>query len=127
MAAPAAYAGIERKVERWHRKWKKRLGLEHWEIELLFMDSLSGLEDQADDFLITGTTEVRWNYFEARIKYYLPRCVQKTDEALERTVLHELVHVLLSAEQSELTTAKACEKQELSTELVTIVIWNAYV
>jgi hypothetical protein len=74
------------------------MGLSHFNVEHVFLDSFLG-EDGEEDFKITATTESRWNYMLAKIKWYLPSAVRHSDETLEHTLVHELTHVLLSPEQ----------------------------
>lgn len=129
------YAPVEKKVQRYAKVWTPRLGIAHWDIEHVFLDSFFG-DDGEEDFKITATTECRWNYMQAKIKWYLPSCVRHSDQRLEETVLHELCHVLLSPEQHIMTTVMDAktewldaqsEKLELATELTTRALWNAYV
>lgn len=75
------------------------LGLEYFDIEFAFLDSFYG-DDSADDYKTTAVTEGRWQYRQAKIKFYMPSAVRHSDEELEKILMHELVHVLLLPEQS---------------------------
>lgn len=129
------YAPIERKILRWSKQWQKRLGIEHVEIEHVFLDSYFG-DDGEEDFKVTAVTEGRWNYYEAKVKWYLPSAIRHDDVKLEETLVHELCHVLLMAEQSIIETLRSedmdkvadilMEKVEASTELTARAIWKAY-
>lgn len=79
--------------------WESRMGLTHFEINHVFLESQFG-EMTEDDFLVTAVCETRWNYLQATIKWYLPSAVRHTDEELEGTLVHELCHVLLAPEQA---------------------------
>jgi hypothetical protein len=114
--------------------WQQRLRLDYWEIEHVFLDSFFG-DDGEEDFKVTAVTESRWNYFQAKIKWYLPSAVRHSDNNLDKVCLHECCHVLLSAEQGIPETATlpedewldACaEKIELATEMTTLALWDAY-
>lgn len=139
----AQYERVEDLVLSASPVWQSRLGLDHFEIEHVFLDSFMG-EDPDDDFKITAVCECRWNYLEAKIKWYLPSAVRHDDQKLEETLVHELCHVLLSAEQGvvanldfgdddELTDddRDALEEAdhalvELTTEMVARAFWRAW-
>lgn len=83
--------------------WQARMGLTHWEIEQVFLDSFYG-DDGEEDFKVTAITESRWQYMQARIKWYLPSAVRHSDDELEKVLVHELCHVLLAPEQALIDT-----------------------
>jgi hypothetical protein len=125
----AQYKAVRTLVETEGPVWQERLGLSHWEIEHTFLDSFFG-DDGEEDFKVTAVCESRWNYLQAKIKWYLPSAVRWSEDVLRGTLVHELCHVLLSAEQSVVDTLQsldtaeavaaaevASEKLELSTEM----------
>ena len=83
--------------------WQRRMGLDHWDIEHVFLDSFYG-DDGEEDFKVTAITESRWQYMQARIKWYLPSAVRHGDAELEKVLVHELSHVLLAPEQALVDT-----------------------
>lgn len=83
--------------------WQRRMGLDHWDIEHVFLDSFYG-DDGEEDFKVTAVTESRWQYMQARIKWYLPSAVRHGNEELEKVLVHELCHVLLAPEQALIDT-----------------------
>lgn len=121
------------------------MGLGHFEIEHVFLDSYFG-DDGEEDFKITATTETRWNYMQAKIKWYLLSVVRHSDETIIRVLVHELCHVLLAAEQglidarlmwesydrdlsereADELTERYYELLELSTEMTTRAILNGW-
>ena len=125
--------------------WQTRLGLDHWDIQHTHIDTYFG-DDSGQDHKVTATTHAQWQYMDANIKWYLPSAVRHNDEALEKILIHELVHVLLAPEQtlidteithssshgqySETQTNALVERNyehiELSTEMVTKALWNAW-
>jgi len=126
-------------------KWIKRMGLSHWDIEQVFINAYFG-DDNGEDFKVTATTETRWQYMQAVIKWYLPSAVRHDNETLEKVLVHELCHVLLAPEQAlidteiihsanrgrydgnqhDALTERNYEHLELSTELVTRAILNGW-
>ena len=92
-------ARVRETIERLAPIWQTRMGLDHWTIEHVFLDSLVG-DDDGTDFVTTATTEGRWQYGQAKIKWYEPSAVRHDDDELERILVHELCHVLLMCEQT---------------------------
>ncbi len=133
------YKWVRNQVLKQSPKWVKRLRLGEWEIEHVFLDSFFG-DDGEEDFKVTAVTESRHQYYEAKIKWYLPSAVRHDKIRLEQTLVHELCHVLLSAEQSmaerirevggpesEAVYELFCENRETSTELTARALWKAWV
>jgi hypothetical protein len=69
--------------------WEQRLDLPGIAINHVFIESSHDDDDTA------ATTDCRWPYRSAEIKWYVPVCAGMDDVSLEATVVHELVHVLL--------------------------------
>lgn len=83
--------------------WQTRMGLDHWEIDHVFLDTFYG-DDGDEDFKVTAITESRWQYMQAKIKWYMPSAVRHDDDELEKVLVHELCHVLLAPEQALVDT-----------------------
>jgi hypothetical protein len=135
---PKAYKEVRRAVEGESLLWQARMGLAHWEIEHVFVDAWY-YEGGADDHRVTAVCEARWNYQFATVRWFLPSAARHSEDRLRAIVVHELCHVLLSAEQSlvdsmmDLGTveaqaaAVACmEKVELSTEVTARALLEAH-
>ena len=75
----------------------------HWDIEHVFIDSYYD-DSSGEDFKVTAITESRWQYMQARIKWYLPSAVRHDNDVLEKVLVHELCHVLLAPEQALIDT-----------------------
>lgn len=132
----AQYIPIAELVLRQSPVWQKRMGLAHVEIENVFLDSFFG-DDGEEDFKVTAVTEVRWQYDEAKIKWFLPSAIRKDEEQIEETLVHELCHVLLAPEQNldlleghhdmvDAYLEAFLEKRELATERTARAIWRAW-
>lgn len=94
---------VKAHISRLAPKWQKRMNLLHWDIEHVFLDSFYG-DDGDEDFKVTAITESRWQYMQAKIKWYLPSAVRHGDKELEKVLVHELCHVLLAPEQALIDT-----------------------
>ena len=139
---PEPYDRVTKLITKLAPIWHTRLGLNHWEIEHTFLDNYYDTEEHK----VTATTHAQWQYLDATIKWYLPSAVRHNDTTLEKILIHELVHVLLSPEQSIIDTEivhssnhgqysetqtnalaeRNYEHIELSTEMITKALWNAY-
>lgn len=129
-----AYDDIQRIVKATNDIWCERLGISHWEIRQVYLDSYYG-DDGEEDFKITACTETRWQYEQAKIKWFLPSAVRHSLPYIEFVLVHELCHIVLAAEQgipdslpspNEDWSAAQREKIELGTEKVARAIWRAY-
>lgn len=134
----AQYQHVNDLIEALSPAWADRMRLGEWEIEHVFLDTYYG-DETADDFKVTACCEARHQYYMAKIKWYLPSTVRHTDEHLEKTLVHELCHVLLAAEQSivdrlyqvggneaETLVEIYAELRETSTELACRALWKAW-
>jgi Zn-dependent peptidase ImmA (M78 family) len=93
------YEGVVSFITEEAKIWRERLKLSHWDIEHVFLDCY--FEDESnDDFKISAITEARHQYYQAKIKWYLPSIARHGEKELRKTLVHELCHVLLSPEQS---------------------------
>ena len=131
------YAEIERLVLREAPKWCARLGIDHIIIDYAFLDSYFG-DDGEEDFKVSAVTEGRWQYDQAKVKFYLPSCARHDDAEIVRILVHELCHVVLMPEQSLVDTVRTwdvvedktldvmTDLRELSTERMTRIVLRAY-
>lgn len=125
------YQRVEGKVRKLAATWQERLGLDHWEIEHVFFDAYEA-DDRQDDYKTTAITEARWQYLQAKIKWYFPSMLRHSDEVIEKILVHELCHVLLAPEQSLLEPKVASQADrysellELSTEMTTRALCLAW-
>ena len=99
--------------------WQHRLGLDNWEIQQTFLDTIEG-----DNASTMAETDAQWQYESATIKWYLPTIAGHSDERIEQTLVHELVHVLLSP-MDDATRGKD-EQCELTVERVSRTLWRAW-
>lgn len=91
-------------VNRKAKLWQSRMGLDHWEINHVFIDSFYD-DESGEDFKVTAITESRWQYMQGKIKWYIPSAVRHADDELEKILVHELCHILLAPEQALVDTS----------------------
>lgn len=118
------YDAIRYLIRRCSPVWQTQMGLSHFDVQHVFVETFYG-DEEAGDVKTTAVTVVKWQYLEAKIVWYLPSAIRHDESYLERTLVHELCHVLLAAEQADIP-ARHHEKLELSTEMVTKALWRAY-
>lgn len=119
----AAYSHVEAIVRERCGVWLQRLGLDHWKVTLTFLDCTRDPDDSSDQSV--AECKPQWQYMRADITWYLPILAGCDDERLDWDSLHEVVHILLAAEQANLKTSEA-ERMELSTEYTTRALWSAW-
>jgi hypothetical protein len=87
----AEYELQKERVRALSDKWLGPLGLKRWrEIEIGYSDTLKeGSPDCAAD------ASVQWEYLQASLTFYLPKCSTLNDADLEYCFVHECMHVLV--------------------------------
>ena len=71
-----------------------------WDIHHLFIESKVDTESPE----VLAETECHWQYHQATIRWSLPNVAGVHDKYLDATVVHELVHVLVSPMETLLRT-----------------------
>lgn len=73
----------------------------------------------------------KWEYEEVVVTFFLPACVGKTDEELEYTIVHEIMHGVINemreAEYGSGDGDKKCKRQHeerVCTELAQRFLWT---
>jgi hypothetical protein len=93
------YAVQVERVKTLFNKWIGPLGLATWDISLLVERTRCSREksekDSGYEFVINADCAASWEYEKATITCYLPRIADLSDERLERTMIHEMLHCLL--------------------------------
>lgn len=69
-------------------KWLTALGLKWWRVEVNYHDG--------GDSRVAMECWAQWQYLSARIDIYVPVVAELDDDALERTFVHECIHVLIN-------------------------------
>ena len=94
-------------------RWKEKLNLHRWHI-MVYIDN---------NMPSHGVTQAQWQYLSAKI-HLNPVLTEADGYAIEEIVVHELVHVLLSAlwlEDAELTDHEVA-LHERTTEEVSVLL-----
>lgn len=117
------------RVKRWAKKWRANLLLQHWTVNITF-DPV-----QESTNLVKADMDTNAAYLEVEINIY-PLFWEDPINAQERTVLHELVHVLVAPLKMEaykgrtktsIQRSKSIQQQtETLTEHITNLLWDVY-
>lgn len=79
----------KKRVKKIVDKWFTTLGLGWYEVDFEWSREFDGET--------AGRCVSSWQYRSATITFFLPKLAQHDDETVERTVVHEMTHILLSA------------------------------
>jgi hypothetical protein len=86
-------------IKAYFEKWTKPLGLLWWTVDILFYDNPSEILRQftvnAEETTL-ARTYADWRYGTAKICINLPAFENLDAKEIERTVIHELVHILVN-------------------------------
>lgn len=114
------FAQQKKRVQKYVDKWFKTLGLGWFTINFEW-----SREPDSSEGGTAGRTYSQWQYRSATITFFLPVLAQHDDDTVERTVVHEMVHVLLSGiAQNMVHDDETLSNQvnEYTTETVTAAI-----
>jgi hypothetical protein len=114
------YARARRRVERIFHRWRADLGLRWWSVRLEFERERHPRD--STETCVLGETTANWKYMNARIVFFLPEIAAMDDADLERSVVHELVHVLVN-EMTERDEDDAHQERVVTT-LTDAFIWT---
>lgn len=86
------YEATKKRIRKFVDKWSKPMGLGWFKIDVTYDRNCSrdGSHTQAE------TDMSAWRYHEFTITFYITDVMELSDEELENTVVHELVHCLLA-------------------------------
>jgi hypothetical protein len=113
------YREQKRRVKKYIDKWFRTLGLGWFSVDMEW--------SREKDNDTAARTLSSWQYKNATITWFLPLLAQYDDDTVERTVVHEFCHVLLSGlAQNQQNTDESLSSQvnEYTTELVAnALVW----
>lgn len=92
------FAKQQRRVQALARRWQPVILQDYWRVEYVWHRGpfeSSGLDGDVLERRIADAT-ADWRYCHATIQWNLEAAWQEDDEALERTVIHELCHLALA-------------------------------
>lgn len=116
----AEYKVEKARVQKYLDKWFKTMGLGWFRVDMEW--------SREHDGETAARTYSSWQYKTATITWFLPHLANQDDDKVEATVVHELVHVLLSGiAQNMVDDDETLSNQinEYTTELVTsALLWT---
>ena len=105
------------RIKKYIDKWRDLLGLWNWHLDVEWSDNdKDGIVENTE---ILAHTYVSWQYLDYKITFYLKSFVDKDDEEVEKVVIHEMCHVLVS-EMRENTTN---HEERVVSNLTNVMRW----
>lgn len=103
--------------------WIERLGLGWWDIEVHYYDEpgeIVRLFRQVDDGgIVPAFVDANWMYATAKISVNLPAFADMEPDAIERIVVHELMHILVN----EMREGELHHEERVVTQLTKAIFW----
>lgn len=81
-------------VRKYFKYWRNKLGLNHWDINIDYPEGKPAYA--ADGWLDFGSCSADWSHQNALIVFYLDALKNETEASIERTVIHELLHIIVN-------------------------------
>lgn len=104
----------ERRIRAFFKKWRDRLWLHEWHVDLLYFNGPISEEH----FSACAVTDVRWEYRDATIKWNLEAVATLSDEKLEWVLVHEAMHILVN----EMRESGIKHEERVCSSLATIIL-----
>lgn len=87
------------RVKRLTDYWVETLGLTRllWRINIRYHQSGDTMDARKDEdaYCTLARTTVQWQYMDAHIDWNLPQLIDRDDDTVEYSVVHELCHILV--------------------------------
>ena len=107
------------------RDWLQPLGLLWWQVDTLYYDDPAEFPGGAGhgDSHIVARVWAQWEYLTAKIAINVPEVAQMDDDKLERVLVHELCHILVSEMRADPDACTDHEERTV-TQLANAFIWT---
>ena len=100
----AEHEATKARIEALAAYWLPALGLDRWDIQIVYLrDGLPAAEDACNTgaWAQLATVHSKWEHEDARIEFNMPEVARLDDANLERTVVHECMHIMLNEVRSD--------------------------
>lgn len=104
-------------------KWIPMLGLAWWDLEIVYYDDPTEIVNRFrndDNGIVTMFVSTNWIYAESRVSVNLPALTDMTPDKIERTVVHELCHILVN----EMREGELHHEERVVTGLTKAFMWT---
>jgi hypothetical protein len=104
-------------------KWTYRLGLRWWSVDIYYYKGKRARKyfNAGENETVLARTFADWRYATANIHINLPAFDGMTDTEIERTVVHELCHILVN----EMREGELHHEERTVTWLTKAFFWTA--
>lgn len=118
----AEYRKTKARVWKLAKRWQTALGLKWWHIEYDWLRESLG-DDGKPDWEVTAKVRVEWMYLKACITVCLPVMMDMSDTEIERTLVHEFMHVLVAEMRHPCDDSDSHEERVVTT-LTSAIFWT---
>jgi len=117
-----AFKRHRRRIRRCFDEWGTKLGLRWWSVEIRYYDRPKHFR-KASGASANAAMRVwaDWRYMTATIAVNVPALAELSDDELERSIVHELVHILVNEMREDDPDVK--HEERTVTMLTKAVIW----
>lgn len=125
-----AYEALQRRANRFVRRWRSRLWLNDWQVDTTFYREGDGNGSARDGFERIAWCHADWRYKLATVSINCPTFAATDAAEQEKTILHELLHAVVH-EMREWAPdgggpTGAIDHEERVVTVLTDILWMAY-
>lgn len=107
---------INKLIRKYCKWWTHWLGLGHWIMRIVYSGEAKSSSNGGD---LDGEVVADWRYLTATITFYPANMKTLSKTAIERIVVHELVHILVN----EMREDNVCHEERVVTQLQRAFVW----
>ena len=120
-----AFAHHHARCRRVFDEWLQPLGLLWWSVDIDYYDDSAEFPGGtgSGDSRVVARVWAQWEYLQAKIAINVPEVAQMDDDKLERVLVHELCHILVSEMRADPDACTDHEERTV-TQLANAFIWT---
>jgi hypothetical protein len=111
-----------KRIKRALTKWMKPLGLEWWDVTVECFNEPADILlhfKASKDHIVPAIVFADWQYGTATILFNVPAFDGKSDDEIERIVVHELLHILVN----EMREGEIHHEERVVSQLTKAIFW----
>jgi hypothetical protein len=102
------------------KQWHALVVPPGWHVQYHYHRDAWTLDD--DQFETLAQCRTRWAYKKAIVEFSLPACAELDAEDLERTVIHELLHIVVNEMRECADSERLTHEERVVSELTDMVV-----
>jgi len=116
----------KRVIKKYIHQWMNMLGLGWWNVTVNYYDDPATIiqlfASAESDGIVIAKVSADWKYGSATLSINLPAFEGRTEDDIERIVVHELVHILVN----EMREGEIHHEERVVTGLTKAFLWTRY-